>query len=505
MDVTNRAELEEELQAALASAWEEWTRTNDPSSLDVDSLVELLKENCLETLQRIWTTGNRDLMAEFGEWTDEQVAAIAFMLFFQSWSRDVAQRWETRVRQWESQQAAPTGQKPKPLLPIVTDAAPAPEKPPQTWEEAKISIVADYDLAREAVTSITQAHSDAEHDAVRQVQSGGTILIGIWRTEPGACDECARLEGTRPSVWRAKAPNGPTLHPNCVLGETSVFVPHVVSVVRAHYDGPVVRIYLDGCRAFTVTPNHMFLTRVGFVRAADLVEGMHVVRAGGDQCWGSGGWFYDPNDYRKPVLAHQIFDSWAVSSCMASARVPVSSKHLHGDAAFVNGHIDVVRPDGKLRCELHSSLSKPLGNGLLVPTIDLAVDLSATSHIGELLRSLSGSSDGSMRRSRESQAFLLGQAAHAYLARGGSISDLETHLLESQIDGLTAYSERFAHAQNAFASMVTTSNVVRVEFDTVHNCPVYDFETESGLYIVEQGAVSSNCRCWLDWVAWEDS
>lgn len=215
MDVTNRAELEEELQAALASAWEEWTRTNDPSSLDVDSLVELLKENCLETLQRIWTTGNRDLMGEFGEWTDEQVAAIAFMLFFQSWSRDVAQRWETRVRQWESQQAAPAVEKPKPLLPILTDAAPAPEKPPQTWVEARETILAEHDFARVAVTSITEAHSDAEHDAVRQVQSGGTILIGIWRTEPGACDFCAPLEGKRPSVWRPKAPNGPPVHPSC--------------------------------------------------------------------------------------------------------------------------------------------------------------------------------------------------------------------------------------------------------------------------------------------------
>lgn len=215
MDVTNRAEIEEELQAALAQAWAEWTSTNDPSSLDVDTLVELLKLHCMDTLKRVWATGNADLMREFGEWTDEQVAAIAFMLFFQSWSRNVAERWDTRVRNWRSEQAAAPAEKPKPLLPIITDAAETPVKPPESWEDAKLSLVADYDLTREAVTSITQAHSDAEHDAVRQVQSGGTILIGIWRTEPGACDECARLEGTRPSVWRSKAPNGPTLHPNC--------------------------------------------------------------------------------------------------------------------------------------------------------------------------------------------------------------------------------------------------------------------------------------------------
>jgi hypothetical protein len=215
VDVTNRAEIEEELQAALAQTWQEWSSTNDPGSMDVDSLVDLLKTRCMEILRRVWITGNADLMREFGEWTDEQVAAIAFMLFFQSWARNTAERWETRVRDWQSEQAAPATEKPKPLLEVITGASETPVKPPESWGEARETILADYDFTRVAVTSVTETHSDAENDAVRQIQSGGTILIGIWRTEPGACDFCAPLEGTRPSVWRAKAPNGAPVHEHC--------------------------------------------------------------------------------------------------------------------------------------------------------------------------------------------------------------------------------------------------------------------------------------------------
>jgi hypothetical protein len=222
-DVPNREPKEEELEAILALIWREWSKVDDPSELTVDKLQELLRSNAMEPLWAVWVTANLNLVEEYGAKQNESNLAAAFLLFFNNWSRDLSDRWSSRVAQWreewtQQQQPAPTTTTRIPTigqpLPVLGQET-KPKEPVPPWKDAKETIVQPHDTKREAITTITETQTNGETDGARKVEQQGTPLIAVWRTEPGACEICAELEGTYPQYWKQVAFNGPPVHPNC--------------------------------------------------------------------------------------------------------------------------------------------------------------------------------------------------------------------------------------------------------------------------------------------------
>lgn len=243
MDVPNRQDREAELQKALELVWTLWTSVEDPEQLREEDLVQLLRENCIDTVWAVWILANKNVLEEFGQQQDEKAAAIAFMFFFRSWVRDTVVRWKTRIAKKLYEEPANT----QPTRPTyigggdgsgrtfvfdtlagnqVVDPATGKkdksrvafeklEQEPVSWPKARLEMYTREDADRDAITIVTFVHTNAEQAAVGKVQSAGKTIVQIWRTEPGACKNCAPLEGTRPNVWQKEAPKGPPYHPRC--------------------------------------------------------------------------------------------------------------------------------------------------------------------------------------------------------------------------------------------------------------------------------------------------
>lgn len=364
--------------------------------------------------------------------------------------------------------------------------------------DEELAHYADVNFARQRATNIsgteiTGAGFEGERIARGIIENRGLGLVGYWVTENKPCPICASLNGKSEEVWMVLFPNGPpSPHPNCLLGDTPVVVPGVRSAVRARYRGPVVRIKTRDGSSVTVTPNHMLLTSRGFVRSADLVNGCDIVRARGAQRAISP---IDPNYNRQPALAEQVFHAAAIASGVAASRVPAAAEYLHGDAALCDGEIDVVNTEGLLRYGSDAAIFEPSPELGFVLS-ELAYRFDREGSLGLFGCPLHTAASGAIGGVRERAAILNAQAFHAEIASLGPGSRGESRVRQSSADYSPRDFEFAADAQYALPGEVTLSEVVAVEFDTLHEFTcVYDFETESSLYTVGDGLVSSNCKC----------
>ena len=253
MEASNRFAVEAKLQKALAVVWAEWSKERDPSKLTKAYLEELLANECEGPLWAVWLSANTNVLLDYGQEQDEAALAAAFLLFFSNWRKNLAERWGARVDEYVDSNSVyisggggggsggtsgrkrtmthfatvgeqidfqPEDGKVSDNKTVGRGAEPEPEavdepEEPLPWSEAKDEILTESDFTREAVTTVTETHTDGEVAAAAKVQRAGTMLIAIWRVEPGACEFCEKLDGTRPNVWRVKVPNGPPAHNHC--------------------------------------------------------------------------------------------------------------------------------------------------------------------------------------------------------------------------------------------------------------------------------------------------
>jgi hypothetical protein len=323
-------------------------------------------------------------------------------------------------------------------------------------------------------------------------------LLKVWHTQRDekVCKICGPLDGKNQRFWEDKYENGPPAHPNCVLAETPVSGSSLVSALDVQYKGAIVRIHLCDGSSFAVTPNHMLLSPCGFIRAIDLMDGDYLLSAIPVESAATA----SPDNNWKPPTAEEVFHSLAVSSSMSPSSVPVSAEYLHGDGAFGQGDINIVRPDSLLRYDLDPGLSEPLNHHRFILGSNATGSLSASRSIAELGEAMGLSSDSGMSRLREREAFLLGQFRHANKIRLSSVADLEPKPGDAFCNRHAAHAQILAHTQDALAPFVTRKQIIKIEVDSVvsHNpIRVYDFQTLSTIYYIGNGVISSNCRCFL--------
>jgi hypothetical protein len=114
----------------------------------------------------------------------------------------------------------------------------------------------------------------------------------------------------------------------------------VVVASKARYAGKAVRIVMASGERLAVTSNHPVLTLEGFVAAGDLRKGQYLLHYVGEDEPGT-----DDVEH-APSLAEEIFESLA---SFGTETTQARNLDFHGDGAFFDGEIEVVRSNGSLR------------------------------------------------------------------------------------------------------------------------------------------------------------
>lgn len=241
----------------------------------------------------------------------------------------------------------------------------------------------------------------------------------------------------------------------------------------------------------------MLLCDVGFIKAADLMNGMNVIRC----VRGEGKVSADPNDDWEPSFANKVFDSLLVSGGVLLGSVPVAPEDLHGDAALSNGEVDIVNATSLLSGDFKSKCSKHAAEVDLVLRL-LAEGFNGLSPGDQLLRGCFASSGSDISSPRELLALFTGHAIHADRVCDRFATEYDASTNERTLDRISRYRKVFCDLEDALPSVVSFDEVVNVEFDFLHDfATVYDFQTERSLYLISNGIVSSNCQCWIEHVA----
>jgi hypothetical protein len=128
----------------------------------------------------------------------------------------------------------------------------------------------------------------------------------------------------------------------------------VVVASKASYTGKAVRIVVASGERLTVTSNHPILTLEGFVAAGNLRKGQYLLHYVGEDKPGT-----DDVEH-APALAEEIFESLAPFGTETSK---THNLDFHGDAAFFDGKIEIVRANGSLRNDGVSDATQVLSQG----------------------------------------------------------------------------------------------------------------------------------------------
>lgn len=354
-----------------------------------------------------------------------------------------------------------------------------------------------------AASEVSRAYHAGQEIAAKQ---SGVVSGKKWLSSTDACEKCLELDGKVVALGEPFTilPGGgayakvmyPPLHPRCVLGETPIRMASLVSAMKSHYYGPIVRLHFSDGSSFSVTSNHMLLTSFGFLRASDLMEGDNVICTSGGKDSTTPATI-SPNNNNAPTTAHQIFHSFREAGGVSSSSVPVSAEYLHGDSAFCDGNINIVRTNGFLGCANDSSFSEPVNHlPFVFANMLCGISFSGCRQLATELKRLLFATNGIMGRSRELLALLRGVSSIAKKLGFRPTSDIEAKFFESANDARTADAQRLRHLKDTFPGIISQTNVIKVESIILHEgVPVYDFETEESMYIVGNGIVSSNCMC----------
>lgn len=323
-----------------------------------------------------------------------------------------------------------------------------------------------------------------------------------------ACPLCHAIERQCPMIRKGgsfgengknetyKDLKAPPFHPGCVLGETPIRAASIVAATHAKYQGPIARINCSDGSSFSVTANHMLLTPLGFFRAADLVKGDYILRTSTTPEGFSSPSLGGPNNHNCPATASEIFRSLSESVRVRSSSVPASPKYLHGDARFVDGQIDIVRPNRLLWRDTNSFLGQPLNHIDLIGRSNHGISFNSLRDLASVLNTLRLATDGGMGRRRELESVLRACLRHSGEHCLGSISRSNSNILQASYNQWSADTKKLGKTLDGLPGKVTTTKIIDIDIFTPQEpVSVYDFETDESMYIIDNGIISSNCRC----------
>ena len=381
------------------------------------------------------------------------------------------------------------------------------------------------------------ANAYAQGSLARARERGDSYVRVLASNDERVCPTCASRNGRIYPADRVPIP----WHPRCVLGHTHVSPGLLAAVFRSVYRGNVVTVRLQSGESLAVTSNHPVLTTIGWVQAQTLRKGNQLI------CHGlhrqTAGAVESPDLHQVPATAEDVFAAFSQASSVTTMRVPVAPLDLHGDGAFIEGNVEVVRAEGLLQGHWEPAIGNSIGNGDCVGRSVRFSPFTTFSHADAVLLGLGAAANGSVRRFREALALLRGGLSHAEEHRiaaaawrdpvlaqelgdgvalhaealgdgldagtlgecpqcGSLVIDrsvageLDSDFVEALDDHVSGYANLLGDLRAAHTGAVEIDEVIDVEINPFHGF-VYTFETFCGAYAIGQHArvVTRNCRC----------
>lgn len=316
--------------------------------------------------------------------------------------------------------------------------------------------------------------------------------------------------------------------------------------IQSYYKGPAVRLVTAAGHELAVTANHPVLTARGMVPAAELREGDRLVTNRGQIEWRAARVGQLHGELVPPTI-EQVFRALVQTGHESAARV--SPVDLHGDAAFCEPDVHVVRADRELVFALDAGSAQRLDELALVhadlPAARLGPrDLLGHRNVADTGHEVGRGDVGAALGSSELRhAGALGVAAVAHqqaepthgAGKGAAIDagagadrqdgfpglvggvDLagdaltlglqprtgaEAGAVHALHDRPVAHAELGGDGGEGGAGLESLDELVRVEVSHYEG-HVYDLQERSGLLIAE-GIVASNCHCSVTEVLLDD-
>ena len=167
-------------------------------------------------------------------------------------------------------------------------------------------------------------------------------------------------------------------HPNAVLeGTTVASYGPMHEMCRARFVGPAVRIRA-GSKVTTIGPNHPMMTRRGFARACELIEGDQLLY---DLRTDSSALTSGEANFEKMPMIEDVFD--ALRPISKSFRGTGPGPDFHGDIVFCQGEVEVIHPARQLLPVLDPCGIEKFAE-LFFPLSDMGLSLIAGLGAGEL-------------------------------------------------------------------------------------------------------------------------
>ena len=397
---------------------------------------------------------------------------------------------------------------------------------------------------------VEQAHATLAAAWKRRKAAGGTANAGAkmsWLQKIGRALFLRGLDveaNQLPSEELEITPDKACILPGQILQG------RVTACSKAAYAGKAVQIRTASGQTLAVTTNHPVLTVAGFVPAGRLDKGHYLLRYVGEDKAAAA----DGDEQNAPTLVEDVAEA-LLASGFSQERSGITRLDFHGDAAFFQGDVQVVRADRPLRLDAIADAPERLHQGRLTGVRERESLLPGGGGPGEGLGSLPGARPGSVGGGRLRFPFLggrdritqtlrhrnapehpggpefslndgdaesgFGRDGRGRLAgaiireddessrlgdddlegggaavetfRGfGPAAELDVSGLEEGPDGLDPFSELAGKLLDGFPGKVLLDEVIHVEVFHYEG-PVYDFQSPLG-YIVTENLVISNCQ-----------
>ena len=386
-----------------------------------------------------------------------------------------------------------------------------------------------------ARTELARVYATASLDAARA--RGDSYVRVLASNDERVCPTCASRNGRVYPTDRILLP----FHPRCVLGDTKVSPGLLAAAIRSKYRGNVVSVTLENGDVFTVTAKHPVLTPSGWVNAEALRHGDDLI---GHELHRSMPVVTEsPDLHQVPATAEDIFAAFVKSGSVSTIRVPASPLDLHGDGAFIEGDIDIVRSESLLDGYIHSGHFDEASNEQGVVG---GVQFRPFSTLGRVNAGLlwhSAAANGSVSRLREAESLLRGGLSHSEEHRIAAIAWRDPVLAQERRDGASLHAkalgdgldtgsinecsqcgsfvvdrsitgegdssggkvlvdygfgdvQRLGDIGDVHPGLVERHKIVNVENNLFHGF-VYTFETFAGAYTIGAASriITQNCRC----------
>jgi hypothetical protein len=292
---------------------------------------------------------------------------------------------------------------------------------------------------------------------------------------------------TAPGTWtfRLIFPMVPN-NDNCVLPGNRVSANGIKNASSVFYKGPALEFLTKGGHKLSVTPKHPILTNRGWVFAQDIRPSDKLVCAVGQD---KGVSFADKDVTNAPPMIEEIFSS--LNEVGLPARHDARVTDFHGDGRFMDGNVDIVGADGKLRCSCDMSSLEPIHEQALCGSYEDPHVLTSLRTLGEIGDTSLGAPQGVIHRFSGNPP-LFGSQFSQTDPHGGALTTLDIGLTENALDDPDAKRIIGSDTLRTLPSEIALDDIIGIRHFNFSG-HVYDLQTTDELYTAS-GVVVHNCR-----------